>query len=587
MIQTKINIISSRLLFRVPVAVGAIIFSLLAVLLVEPELAQGIVRYGGYFITLVASGAFAVYFVLSVRSLACPGGCRGRMIACSLSVLLGSLLLFAHADFGYKMAMDDYILVATAKSMHENKEVAVTQVGSFFGNTFKRDAVQVDKRQWFYPFVVSSLHDLIGYRSANPFVVNALAAVLFLGGVYLFGYLLAGQMAGVLSVLLWATLPLLAQNATGAGMEMLNLLMLQIVALLAVLYLRKPSSSLEGALSLAAVLLTYTRYESGLFLIPVGVVIVLGWWRERRVLLSWGSVCAAPLLLGVVLQTSIYVATESSWEMMRGANSPFSIGNLLANFPHALNFFFSGDDTLANSLLLSVLGFPALVAFLVLARRELTSYWGKNPAGVITLLFGLFLLLHLGVVISFHAGQLDRPFVSRYALPFHWILVFSLIAVLGNAAVWWPQVWRAFITVALVFILSFTLPMNTKAIFSKTNFRVRELNWLEAMSDLRFKPRSLIIDRVTIPWALREWVAIEPQVALLNVDGITRDVVSRKYPEVFLVERMHYDRGEFVADFPAIVDLQKVFKMELVRERSFRPFELTRLYRLTGYRPPN
>ena len=41
------------------------------------------------------------------------------------------------------------------------------------------------------------------------------------------------------------------------------------------------------------------------------------------------------------------------------------------------------------------------------------------------------------------------------------------------------------------------------------------------------------------------------------------------------------------ADFPAIVDLQKVFKMELVRERSFRPFELTRLYRLTGYRPPN
>jgi len=52
-----------------------------------------------------------------------------------------------------------------------------------------------------------------------------------------------------------------------------------------------------------------------------------------------------------------------------------------------------------------------------------------------------------------------------------------------------------------------------------------------------------------------------------------------------LVERMHYEDDEFVADAQAIVDLQKVFKMELIDERSFRPFELTRIYRLTGYRP--
>jgi hypothetical protein len=61
--------------------------------------------------------------------------------------------------------------------------------------------------------------------------------------------------------------------------------------------------------------------------------------------------------------------------------------------------------------------------------------------------------------------------------------------------------------------------------------------------------------------------------------------VSKKYPEVLLVERMHYKDDEFVADAEAIVDLQKVFKMELIDERSFRPFELTRIYRLTGYRP--
>ena len=148
-------------------------------------------------------------------------------------------------------------------------------------------------------------------------------------------------------------------------------------------------------------------------LIPVGAVILLGWLRERQVLLSWGSVLAAPLLLGVALQTTIYTVTEASWEMMPGVSAPFHFSNIVENVPHALNFFFSYDDTLANSLLLSLLGFPSLVAFLVLARRELRQYWKTNLAGIVTLLFGAFLLLHLGIILSFHASQLDRPFVSR------------------------------------------------------------------------------------------------------------------------------------------------------------------------------
>jgi len=582
---TSLNSLPFQTLLRVIVAFSAVVITLLAIRLIEPTEARNVVRYGGYFFTLVGSAGLAVYLVLSFRSLSVSSFCRNKLMIGIWSVLVGSWVLFVHADFGYKIAMNEYLLVGTAKSMHQNKEVAVTQVGSFSGNTFKSDEVLVDKRPWFYPFVVSSLHDLIGYREANPFIVNTVAAVLFLSGAYVFAYLLAGQAAGVLSVLLWATLPLLAENATGAGMEMLNLLMLQVVALLAVCYLRKPSSSLEGALSLAAVLLTYTCYESGLLIIPVGMVIVLGWLRERRILLSWGSVLAAPLLLGVVLQTSIRAAPESSWEMMPGASSPFSVNNLLENIPHAWNFFFSYDDTLANSLLLSLFGFPALVVFLVMARRELTKYWKTNPAAIVTLLFGAFLLLHLCLVMSSHAVQLDRPFVSRCALPFHWILVFSLIAVLGNVSACWPKVWRVFNGIALLFILTFTLPMNAKAIFSKTNSRVNELNWLAAVSDATFKPRSLVVDRITVPWSLREWVAMEPQVALLNVQRITGEVVSKKYPEVLLVERMHYEDDEFVADAQAIVDLQKVFKMELIDERSSRPFELTRIYRLTGYRP--
>ena len=571
--------------FRIGCAVVCALIGLLVLWRVEPEQAVVLVRYAGYYWTLIASIGLAVYMIQGLRAGVFSGLCAKELKVGALAVVAGSWVLFVHADFDYKIAMDDYLLAGTAKQLHETREVARTDFGRYMGSTFIPISVEVDKRPWFYPFVVATLHDLVGYRAANPFIVNACAGIAFLAGVYLFGTLLGGSFAGACAVLLWATSPLLAQNATGAGMEMLNLLMLQVLFLLAAYYLRKPSSTLEGALSLAAVLLTYCRYESGLFLVPVILVILMGWWRGKQILLAWGSVLALPLLLGVALQTRIYAATEASWELTAGAVSPFSLSALLENFPHALHFFFSADAGLANSLLLSVLGVPAMLAFFVMLRTESVKYWKRNPAGIVTALFGFFLLVHLIVVLSFHASKLDSLFVSRYALPFHWLLVFSLVGLLAYVAEKRPGVWRVVLVLVLLFTLVSTLPKNAQAIFSNNNFIVREYNWMESLGEDRMAPKSLVIDQYTAPWALREWAALEPQVALLSSARIASELQSGKYPAAYVVERMHYEGSGFVADNPLIAQLHKAFAMELVEARSFRPFELTRLYRLTGYRP--
>jgi hypothetical protein len=570
---------------RIGCALLCALLGLLVLWGVEPEQAVRWVRYAGYYLTLMASVGLAVYLVQGYRAGVFSGLCAKDLKVGALAVVAGSWVLFVHADFDYKIAMDDYLLAGTAKQLHETREVARTDFGRHMGSTFMPIAVTVDKRPWFYPFVVATLHDLVGCRAANPFIVNACAGIVFLAGVYLFGTLLGGRLAGACAVLLWASSPLLAQNATGAGMEMLNLLMLQVLFLLAAYYLRQPSSTLEGALSLAAVLLTYCRYESGLFLVPVILVILMGWWRAKKILLSWASVLALPLLLGLALQTRIYAATEASWELTAGALAPFSLGALFGNFPHALHFFFSPDAELANSLLLSVCGVPAILAFFILLRTEAVKYWKCNPTGIITALFGFFLIVHLIIVLSFHASKLDSLFVSRYALPFHWLLVFALLAVLAHIAAKRPVVWRVVIALVLLFTLVSTLPKNAQAIFSNKNFIVREYNWLESLGADRLPPKSLVIDQYTAAWTLREWAALEPGVALLSAARIAREIQTGKYPAAYVVERMHYEGRDFVADDPRIAQLHQVFAMELVEARSFRPFELTRLYRLTGYRP--
>jgi hypothetical protein len=142
------------------------------------------------------------------------------------------------------------------------------------------------------------------------------------------------------------------------------------------------------------------------------------------------------------------------------------------------------------------------------------------------------------------------------------------------------------IALILFFTLIVTLPKNAKAIFSNKNFIVREYNWLELLSENTIDSKSLVIDQFTASWALREWAVLEPHVALLSAERIAAEIQSGQYPAAYFVERMHYQDDAFVPNYPVFAELHETFVMELIEERSFRPFELTRLYRLAGYRAP-
>lgn len=565
------------------------ILTLFGVYISGPSFSERLIQHVGYYFIFVTFVVIYVllksrirlnfrYFFLSKL------GSRSALLG-GLSIFAGAWVLYVHADFGPKIVMDEYILASTARNLHEKREVLVTErIVSYGEGTIAVDTF-VDKRPWLYPFWVASVHDIFGYNDWHPYLVNAVIGLLFIFTVYLLGYGFAGPRGGAVLVLLWSTLPLLAQNICGGGMELLNVFLLHLVLLLCVFYLKKPSSRREGLLVLVGVLLTYSRYESALFFVPILMVVGLGWIRAKQVFLSWGSILAVPILFAGLLQLKLYSGNEASWELSNGAETAFSADYFFANIPNALNFFFSYDFEFANSLLLSVFGCVAFLVALMLGRTEWRRYYYERPLGVVFLIFAVFFALQLVVVVAFHAGQLDRLFVSRYALPFHGVLALSILIVIEFVARRYVAIWRISFSTIGIFIVLFTLPMNARAIFTERSFAVREQQWLERISGRAIRDDSIIIDRFTIPWALRGWVSIGPKLERPQLISLVNVVSEGRHPAIYFVERLHYDGVEFVSHTENANILHANLKLDLIDEQSFRPLQLTRVYQVVQILP--
>jgi len=136
-------------------------------------------------------------------------------------------------------------------------------------------------------------------------------------------------------------MPLLGQQASGAGMELHNLTMLAGVMVIAILYLRAPSPDRLSLLVLGAVLLAQSRYESAVFVVPVAAVIVAGWLRAQRVFFTWPTICVPLLLVPCLWHHRVLSASPSLWQLQEGQTSRFSVDYLPGNLEGAWNFFFN------------------------------------------------------------------------------------------------------------------------------------------------------------------------------------------------------------------------------------------------------
>ncbi|MBI2498170.1 MAG: glycosyltransferase family 39 protein [Opitutae bacterium] len=466
----------------------------------------------------------------------------------------------AAEPFRSKVLFDEFVLQSTAFNMHFFRDTATMVRGYDLLGTFLSLDNYLDKRPNFYPFLISLVHDFTGYRTANAYWLNAALYPATLGLAYYLGRRLAGRWGAQLAVLLLGSLPLLGQNATGSGMELMNFGMLLAVAALGGAYLRRPDEIRLSALVLGTVLLAQSRYESAIYVLPVAVIIMVGWWQRGRVVLSWTAVLAPLLLVPCGLQNKVLSNTRWMWELKENQDSRFSLSYLPKNLEGAADFLFNTSQRYANSLILTVLGGLALGWLLWHLFRRRPALRDIPADSLALALLGIGAVANTVLIMFYYWSSFNDPMASRFALPLYFVLAFAVVgagAALGRR---WRAVPGLLSGLAVVAVVEW------------------EKRFVAARPP---GPRLIVTNKSTLPWLLLQTPSILVGRARLVADRVQYSLQESLFREILVMQSFRPTTAD--GDHAMVPEdkLPPGFELEFLAERRFGT-KITRISRLVA-----
>ncbi|HEY4300815.1 MAG TPA: glycosyltransferase family 39 protein [Candidatus Didemnitutus sp.] len=552
-----------------------------------PDQSLNAVIHGGYWAMLILTVLFGWSLLrLARKSFSGWSAWRSAPRWPLVLILVCGLVLLVHEAYGFKILMDEVMLLGTSMSMHFQKVALVPMRANDIQGAFQIVAGQLDKRPLFQPFLVSLIHDLTGYRPENVFVLNTVLTFVLLALAFRLGNRIAGRLAGAAGVLLLTGLPLLAQNATGGGFEILNLVMILSTVLLGMRFARDRDGDSLQAFALSGILLAQTRYESVLFLLPVAALILWVWWADQRPVLSWMFVFAPLYLLPYALHNKVFSLRQSSWEMASqpGYDKPFALSYIPDNFQHALNFFFNTTGEQSNSIVLSVLGFLTLPFFLLWAANVLREGRAATPVRVATAIFGFGFLAHTVLMMVYFWGKFDDPVIRRLSLPLNLWLALSIVVVVGELGRGrrWP--WQALLVAAVGGLFAYSLPNMARHDYSMVYYPGRETQWRRDFIAAHPERDYLVIDNSSITWITHLVSSTPVRQALEHKENIVFNFRNHSFTAIYVFQNFVVDDATGREVINAADDLGPDYQLETVEERRFAYPTIARISRVVSVR---
>jgi len=447
---------------RARLVVGAALLALVLALRfggIPVDAASWWVTHLGYWTTLLA---FALFVGMMVRLARDAGGGWRQHRWGLLAVLLGSALLQLLEPHRLRVMYDEYALLTTSLDMHRERSAAtVSYAVNDGGGHLQYRGGYVEKRQLFFPFLLSVVHDLTGYRPENAFVLNALLGAAYLGVAYWAGGLLGGTGIGLLGVLLAAGLPLAAQNATGGGYDLLAVTLQLLLFVQMVRHLRAPTRASAGLLVLIAVLAVQVRDESWLLGLLAAGALGWGWWKTRRIELSWLLALSPLLLITPLLVNRVFFATPAYFESVARGVDTFGAGYFRRNLADAIHYLYNGNGTLTNSPLLSWLGTPALLFCVLKALRHPRALVREGNPLLVLLGFAVVAAGFTGLVLFYFWGQFTDPVAARLSFPLQAVFLLAILC-LAPRLLRTRRRLRLAQGAAALFVLAYAVPVEAR-----------------------------------------------------------------------------------------------------------------------------
>ena len=559
--------------------------ALVARWLLPAQLAMRGVITGGYWVILVLMMMFgrAVWPVMRERWR--QASFQRFEIWVAAGILVVSGIWFSHERPGYKILADELLLSGTAMSLHYERMATYPTRATDIQGPFLILSRTLDKRPLLFPMLVSAVHDVTGYRISNSFYLNMVLGAAFLWLVYLAGWNAGGsRWAGVLMALLFAGLPLMAQQATGGGFELLNLLLLVVLGLLMTIYLERPEKGRLEALVFCGLLLASTRYESVIFLVPVAIVALLGWWRSEKIILSWPLIFSPLFLVLPLMQNRVFVENTAAWEMgsRTGVTEPFGFEYLAPNLGHALEFFFDFGGYHANSPLFAALGLLCLPFLILWTRRIFGAAKTAQASDLGWAVAALGLLGVTAVYMLYFWGTFDDPLISRLSLPVHLLMAVAVVIVGAMVFKTGDRGWKILTLVALGGFLFQSLPVMARQAYRTSYFpgvkmQIRQ-NFLETLTDRNV----LVIDNDSFYWILQKIPASPVKQSILRKEGLRYHLRNHSFQAIYVFQsvKVNDQTGEMIVDPQD--DLGADFELTPVWEKRVETLLFARISRVVA-----
>lgn len=469
----------------------------------------------------------------------CEHGPLSRAQAMRLGVALalgvvGAVVMISAAEWEYRVLADEANLLGLAMSLNIDRTYRNILEGSFYYDTFHASVYSLDPRPALHPFLMSLLHDTFGYQSYHGFVLNFAASALAIAAVVYIGWQLSGFLVGLLAGSMLLASPIFLLSGTSAGFEPLNLAVTTIAAWATYMYIKDPRPRRLELMAFAAVAAAHCRYESVLFVLPVGAAVFYRWQDLKFDRRSWILFVVPALLIPYCWQRALH-ALAHEVDASKPVFSPRYLGPNLKQF-YRYAFDRGSSDFPMNHWIacLAAGGLVLLLTYLLQrsrSNRERIAL-GLGIAGVL-----LVFLTHMSCwVVDFRTVAVQR-YATSYA---------AGLALLAAWPLWRlsqiPAIGRAIALSLAAFVVMHGLAKaghNTQGRWL-TLYREYKMN-LAFLSQQPKEGTTFIADRPGM-YAVHEYGAMSFESANKNPKGVLDGIRRKLTPRVFVEQRYYYNR---------------------------------------------
>ena len=357
-----------------------------------------------------------------------------------IAILMSFILMAASVNFckpEFRIFADEINLLSDSQNLYEAQECYTTHSVLEYSNGGKIIlAAVLDKRPALFPYLISIIHFLTGYRPENAFIINFLTGFLSLILVYYLIQLFWGKYWGISGILCLASYPLFIRYTNSGGFEVFNLLCSLIFFVCLYKFIKSPDALRAEVLLLFVPLLSQSRYESVLALFIALPLVFFVLPRKEYANLGY-SFIIFPLLLVAPAWLRLITSNAESWQV-DSLEGGFGINWLFVNIKKALEFYFSGKSIYGINYILSYLALIGFVLFVYkLASnkpiyRENTVNKDKEFFSYKTFWLSVFAFYLLHALVRFIYSWIDltNPIINRLGIIFLPFLVIMSVYLL-------------------------------------------------------------------------------------------------------------------------------------------------------------